>query len=1134
MMVQEYRLLAAFVQRVRRGLTLRRLLQSGIVLLTVCLTLLLLGVGVQPMLRLAPLVAPLYSLLALGVVLYLGRYVVLPALRPVSLRQALSSIEATYPDLHDDLTNALQLDPEILARSNPHGIALDLVQALHHRTARQVQHYTAPAVVRQRRLVGLPWCALVVLATVLVALVQPRLLGEAMHILVQPLSYLPSREIYIALTPEHVTIAAGMNFEVQAQASGRLPQSMQLLVKRQGQPDRRYPMESVRQGAFRYTFLKPQASLTFQAIADSFTSAVGTLEVVPAPAIGHIALQYLFPDYTGLPARTQEGGGDIQALPGTQVQLRMQANVPLTKGVLRFDAGHEVPLIIAGQELHGEMLVMQEGTYTVEVEDTHGLRNLQPPRYTVQIVPDLAPKVTISQPQDGLEVDEGTTLQLQYEAEDDFGLQDAILVYSSPGTAVQRIPLHKGHFANRQVQETFTWDMNQWPLPAAETVQFYIEVYDNDTISGPKKGVSQVLTLKVHSREQEHQNLEKLQEEIAAAVLDLLADHLDLAEQLRTWQEQAEASKPTPSQEALQQARDQQHAAMERAEQLRRQIEQAMEYVQHDPFSTYETFADMQALQRNMAHLQNALLPQLQQSLQSLSPQAPSAAQLQPPKRQLEAVVQELERLSSLAEHITSGEKLNDVAQLSNKLLDQQNRLLAALDNLPKDFQGGELPPELQKMLNALESLMQDLMHAMAQLPTTLPDEFLNRQLDTFPLADMMRQLQEMKQKLAAGDLEGAKQMAAQLLKNLSAMVASLQNMRQQARGGSLDAMSQQLLESSNKLSDLVRRQEKVLDETQDIDQETLHKLNEAQQQALDTVQRRFEQELHDLSRLAAEISRRARQHPEIDAALQDAYQQLLRQLDAVRKSLNEHDIQQMTEDLAETERQLAWMQQRTERLAQPDRSLQQQVARALQQLQAAQQALDGLPQDRQAMLTPSQRGQLGDLGQRQGGVRNDTQALQQDMQRLLPLMPFLPAELGQQLQEAIPFMGEAQGALERQRSQPAIPAEQEALERLRNAENGLQQAMQGMAQRGQMMGMSLPMLRQAGRFPMPEFMPQPNVDEQQAGAAGASVRNFQLPDKAAYKVPRMFREDIMEALKEGYPERFKELIEQYYRNIVR
>ena len=270
----------------------------------------------------------------------------------------------------------------------------------------------------------------------------------------------------------------------------------------------------------------------------------------------------------------------------------------------------------------------------------------------------------------------------------------------------------------------------------------------------------------------------------------------------------------------------------------------------------------------------------------------------------------------------------------------QQNKLLAALDNLPKDFQGGNLPPELQKMLDALESLMQDLMNAMAQLPMTLPDEFLNRQLDAFPLSDMMRQLQEMKQKLAAGDLEGAKQMAEQLLKNLSAMVAAMQNMRQQARGGSLDAMSQQLMESSNRLTDLVQRQEKILEATQDVDQEALNQLNQAQQQAFDTMQRRFEQELNELSRLAGEMSRRARQHPDLDTAFQDAYQQLLRQLQAVRKSLQEHELPQVTEDLAEAERQLAWMRQRAERLAQPDRALQQQIARAQQHMQAAQQAL--------------------------------------------------------------------------------------------------------------------------------------------------------------------------------------------------
>jgi hypothetical protein len=147
--------------------------------------------------------------------------------------------------------------------------------------------------------------------------------------------------------------------------------------------------------------------------------------------------------------------------------------------------------------------------------------------------------------------------------------------------------------------------------------------------------------------------------------------------------------------------------------------------------------------------------------------------------------------------------------------------------------------------------------------------------------------------------------------------------------------------------------------------------------------------------------------------------------------------------------------------------------------------------------------------------------------------MPFLPSETVDNLQQAIPLMQRAQGELNTHQSQQAIPPEQGALEHLRNAQNSLQQALQQLSQRGQMMGQSMPMLRQAGRLPMmPDQRPQD--DQRQNGMSGASVRNFQLPDKEAYKVPRMFREDIMEALKEGYPERYKELIEQYYRNIVR
>jgi hypothetical protein len=525
-------------------------------------------------------------------------------------------------------------------------------------------------------------------------------------------------------------------------------------------------------------------------------------------------------------------------------------------------------------------------------------------------------------------------------------------------------------------------------------------------------------------------------------------------------------------------------------------------------------------------------MPQLQQSMQAITPQPAPATQLAQPEKHLEEVIQELERLSSLAEDIASGEKLNDLMNISTKMMEEQNQLLAALDNLPQDYQGGELPPEIQQMLDKLDALMQELAEAISQLPTSLPDEFLNRQLDSLPLADMMQQLQEMRQKLAEGDLEGARKLAEELLKALSTMVGALQNMQQQARGGPMDAMSQQLQQSSDRLADLVQRQERVLNDTQQIDQEALRQLNQAQQRAFDAARQHLQHDISKLSKLSWELSRQALQHPELKPNFQPAYQQLLKHLQALRKNFEARNMPQAMQDLEATQRQLAWMQRQIARLQQPDNAMQQRVAEALQRLHAMRQKTDSLPQNRQAMLTPAQRGHLGELAEQQGSVREDTQALQEAFENLLPLMPFLPTEMGKNLQEAIPFMGQAQGELEGRRSQPAIPPEQQALERLRSAQNSLQQALQQMAQRGQMMGMSMPLLRQSGRIP--GFMPQPGVNQPTGGVAGTSVRNFQLPDKEAYKVPRMFREDIMEALKEGYPERYKELIEQYYRNIVR
>ena len=1133
-MSHDYRVFARFVRRVQRRLYQRRLLQGLVLTATVALALLLLGVAVQPLVPRLPLAAVVYSGLGALSALALLVRVVLPALRWARQKQALARLEETYPGSHDDLRNAMQLDPAALIRANPHGVALDLVHALHHRVARQIGNFKLRDVVRRRPLQGVAWCAMMALAAVGVSRLQPGALEESWHMLTQPLTYLPARAMNITIEPQEAVIARGSNLDVQAQVEGRPPRNMRIRLQDDGGSGQTYEMEALEPGIFRYTILQPQTSMSFQAVSGHYASEPGELKVVPDPAVGQLALRYLFPDYTGLPEQVQEGGGDIQALAGTQVRISMRANVPLASARLRFDVGEEVPLaIVDGQDLRGEILVMQNDAYFIEVEDLHGLGNSRPPRFTVQVQPDAVPVVEVAEPVDGMEVDETTDLRIRYEATDDFGLQDASLVYLGPGGGEQRVPMHQGRFERSSVFETFTWHVQNWELPDGDTLQFYVEVYDNDTISGPKRGVSETVTLRMRNREQEHDELEQLQEEVADAMLDLLADHLDLAAELEEWQEQAEAGEEFDPND-LAETQERQQQAERRAEQLAEQVDEALARVQNDPYSSYESFADLQALQRNMDRLQNSLMPSLQQSMQSVPPQNPSPSQMAEPQERLEDVLQELERMASLSEQIADNEKMQDLERLSTRMMEEQNSLLSALDDLPQDFQGGELPPELQEMMDNLQSMMQQLMQAMAQMPSAISDEFLNSQLENLPMDDMQQQLQELQEKLAEGDLEAAKQLAEDLLKNMAAMVAAMQNMQQQAGEGTMDAMGQQLMESADRLQDLAQRQEDILNETQEIDQEAVQRLNEAQQKAFESARRTIEDELNALSRQLAEWAQRWRRQPEGDRVFEEVARQALRPVFDAMKQLEEPDVPEARQSLQNAKDQVDWLQQRAAQTMSDDAEVQQQAAQAQQRLQAAQQALDSLPQDRHAMLTPPQREQLGGLSQQQAGVQAEAQQLAEELAQLMPLMPSLPGDIGQNVKEAVPFMGEAKDALGNRQSQPAIPPEQAALERLRSANSSMQQAMQGMQQRGQMMGMSMPMLQETGRLPMAGMMQQMRVDQQEAGRMGTSVRNFQLPDKEAYKVPRMFREDIMEALQEGYPERYKDRIEQYYRDIVR
>ena len=125
------------------------------------------------------------------------------------------------------------------------------------------------------------------------------------------------------------------------------------------------------------------------------------------------------------------------------------------------------------------------------------------------------------------------------------------------------------------------------------------------------------------------------------------------------------------------------------------------------------------------------------------------------------------------------------------------------------------------------------------------------------------------------------------------------------------------------------------------------------------------------------------------------------------------------------------------------------------------------------------------------------------------------------QLDMASKSMGGANEKLGKQDVQGAIIDERESLYRLAEAKKGMEMAKERIAKG--MMG--------EGGMPMPVAKPfRGRMDE---GQFGASTEKVEIPPEEAYKVPKEFRQDILDAMKEGLPEKYKDLNKDYYQRLV-
>jgi hypothetical protein len=426
-----------------------------------------------------------------------GWFLVRPLLRRVSDEQVALYLEERHPALDAAVVSAI--DPDAGRRGDAsRALVRRLIDtALDYCRRVDAGRDTDRVPVRRYGMVlGAAFAA----ALVLMLLAPTHLRHSASALLNLSRSVEAASPYRIEVTPGNVTVARGADQAITAQLSG-FASEQAALFSRQGADAQyeRLPMLRDESGAFEAMLFDLGAPLDYFVESDGIRSPVFKLNVIDLPYVKRLDLEYLFPQYTGLPSQTVEDGGDVAVLRGTEVRLHAITTMRAPGGRILLNDSKSIPLSVgADGTLRGSFTVEGDGFYRIELQDSNGKHMTGSPQYTIDALTDQTPLVSFSAPRRDVTATPIEEVFVEAQADDDFGVRDLQLVYSVNGGPEKSIRLFGGSGdPAREVSAGHTFYLEELGLQAGDFVSYFARVRDNDVVAGPKSAASDLYFVRV-------------------------------------------------------------------------------------------------------------------------------------------------------------------------------------------------------------------------------------------------------------------------------------------------------------------------------------------------------------------------------------------------------------------------------------------------------------------------------------------------------------------------------------------------------------------------------------------------------------------------------------------------------------
>ena len=836
-----------------------------------------------------------YSVIIICIVLF-TKLVLLPLLKNFTAftkpdyYHTAKEVGNIFPEIKDDLLNSLQLISA--AETN---FSSQLINAAFERIYKLSQPYNFGTVVDFSSTKKYLRTSLIIFfSTVILFIIVPGLSSAGYRLINYNINFVPPQKFYFEVSPGNSKISKGDNVTVKIKAVGQNPGHIFLSTKSEEQTEyieKKLLPDST--GNFSFEFAAVNSSFNYFASSEGIESSNYKITVTNRPIISTYEIDITPPAYSRLPKIIQKDNGNITALPGSRVQLNINASRELSKAKISFNDGSEKQMHVKDVNGSVDFNISKDANYQMHIIDAQGFGNINPITYSIKTLTDDPPTIELVSPDlsgnkanKPIKLGSDPKISVISKIKDDYGFTKLNLNYRLSASKYR--PLHEQYTQipisiNKNLKEDeiyYVWDLSPLVLAEGEAVSCYLEIFDNDIVSGPKSAKSPLFTIEVPSLNELFAGAENTQQEASQDLAETFKEAEKLQEELQNISNDLKQN----NREISWQEKERVEKAAEKFKELTGKVDEISlkladmkkDLMQNNLLSkeTLEKYNELQKLLDEMSSDEmKEAMKRLQESLKSLMRDNVQMS-LDEMKANEEYFKKSLERTVNLLKRIQIEQKIDELVKRTEDLTQKLDELKDKTNqsDLSDKQQNNELSDRQKDAAQDMKNLheeMNKLDEKMSEMKD-LPKDQLEKTMQDFD-----KQKNQELSKEALEDLQKMQKMQA--MKNQQQLSQNMQSMNKQFQNlqSAMQQMNQMktfygMMKILDDMITLSKSQEKLKDNTDQLSSNSQQLQENARAQ--NEVQDNLNKVLQNMSALSQKTFAIT---PEMGKALGQAYSEM-------------------------------------------------------------------------------------------------------------------------------------------------------------------------------------------------------------------------------------------------------------------